>query len=117
MMNYLLISFRYGSGDFGINKMFFLNRRFDHAMVAVLNCLKQLTDFAEDRDKSLRLPYRISKDKIGDLSIRIQFNQDELWTKALKYMLTNMKWILVFASRANISADSTNSSDSTLLSQ
>ncbi|KAK4521818.1 uncharacterized protein ATC70_004355 [Mucor velutinosus] len=107
----------YGSGDFGINKMFFLNRRFDHAMVAVLNCLKQLTDYAEDRDKSLRLPYRINKDKIGDLSIRIQFNQDELWTKALKYMLTNMKWILVFASRANTSADSANSSDSTLLAQ
>ncbi|KAI8643482.1 autophagy protein Apg6-domain-containing protein [Parasitella parasitica] len=105
----------YGSGDFGINKMFFLNRRFDHAMVAVLNCLKQLTDYAEDRDKSLRLPYRIYKDKIGDLSIRIQFNQDESWTKALKYMLINMKWILVFASRANSSSDSAETSDSTLL--
>ncbi|KAI8067644.1 autophagy protein Apg6-domain-containing protein [Gilbertella persicaria] len=91
----------YGSGDFGINKMLFLNRRFDHAMVAVLNCLKQLTDFAEERDKTLRLPYRINKDRIGELSIRIQFNQLEQWTKALKYMLTNMKWILVFASRAN----------------
>ncbi|KAI9478225.1 MAG: autophagy protein Apg6-domain-containing protein [Benjaminiella poitrasii] len=91
----------YGSGDFGINKMFFLNRRFDHAMVAVLNCLKQLTDYAESRDKTIRLPYRINKDKIGDLSIRIQFNQDDLWTKALRYMLINMKWILAFASRAN----------------
>lgn len=110
-----MLSFRYGSGDFGINKMFFLNRRFDHAMVAVLNCLKQLTDYAEERDKSLRLPYRINKDKIGELSIRVQFNQDELWTKALKYMLTNMKWILVFASRANISSDSiiSNASSST----
>ncbi|CEP18604.1 hypothetical protein [Parasitella parasitica] len=105
----------YGSGDFGINKMFFLNRRFDHAMVAVLNCLKQLTDYAEDRDKSLRLPYRINKDKIGDLSIRIQFNQDESWTKALKYMLINMKWILVFASRANSASDLTETSDSTML--
>ncbi|KAI7905922.1 autophagy protein Apg6-domain-containing protein [Cokeromyces recurvatus] len=91
----------YGSGDFGINKMFFLNRRFDHAMVAVLNCLKQLTDYAEARDKTIRLPYRINKDKIGDLSIRIQFNQDDLWTKALRYMLINMKWILAFSSRAN----------------
>jgi beclin 1 len=98
--------------------MFFLNRRFDHAMVAVLNCLKQLTDYAEEKDNTLRLPYRITKDKIGELSIRIQFNQDETWTKALKYMLTNMKWILVFASRANISNESTasnNSNDSTTL--
>jgi beclin 1 len=104
---------RYGSGDFGLNKMFFLNRRFDHAMVAVLNCLKQLTDYAEERDKSLRLPYRINKDKIGELSIRVQFNTDEQWTKALKYMLTNMKWILVFASRANISSESTLSDTTT----
>ncbi|GAA5810312.1 hypothetical protein MFLAVUS_003733 [Mucor flavus] len=104
----------YGSGDFGINKIFFLNRKFDHAMVAVLNCLNQLTDYAEERDKSLRLPYRINKDKIGELSIRIQFNQDELWTKALKYMLTNMKWILVFASRANISSESTLSDTTTV---
>jgi beclin 1 len=84
----------------------FLNRRFDHAMVSVLNCLKQLTDYAEEKDKSLRLPYRISKDKIGDLSIRLQFNQDELWTKALRYMLINMKWILVFASRVSVSRES-----------
>lgn len=83
-------------------------------MVAVLNCLNQLTDYAEERDKSLRLPYRINRDKIGELSIRIQFNQDELWTKALKYMLTNMKWILVFASRANISSESTLSDTTTV---
>lgn len=82
-----------------------LNRRFDNAMVAILHCLKQLIDFAEDRDKSLRFPYRINKDKIGELSIRLQFNQDELWTKALKYMLTDMKWILVFASRANVAVE------------
>ncbi|KAL1927952.1 hypothetical protein VTP01DRAFT_3357 [Rhizomucor pusillus] len=94
----------YGSGDFGINRML-LNRRFDNAMVAILHCLKQLIDFAEDRDKSLRFPYRINKDKIGELSIRLQFNQDELWTKALKYMLTDMKWILVFASRANVAVE------------
>ncbi|KAI9252269.1 autophagy protein Apg6-domain-containing protein [Phascolomyces articulosus] len=94
----------YGTNEFGLNRMF-LNRRLDHAMVAILNCLKQLTDFAEERDRSLRFPYRIHKDKIGDLSIRVQFNQDELWTKALKYMLTNMKWILVFASRANVAVE------------
>lgn len=74
-------------------------------MVAVLNCLKQLTDYAEEKDRSLRFPYRIHRDKIGDLSIRLQFNQSELWTKALKYMLTNMKWVLVFASRANVNAE------------
>ena len=37
---------------------------------------------------------RINKDRIGDASIRIQFNQDENWTKALKYVLINLKWLL-----------------------
>ncbi|KAG1472965.1 hypothetical protein G6F56_001226 [Rhizopus delemar] len=95
----------YSTDDFTFNRMF-LNRRFDHAMEAVLICLKQLGDFAEEKDKSLKLPYRINKDKIGDLSVRLQFNQDESWTKALRYMLTNMKWILLFASRANTANES-----------
>ncbi|KAI8333322.1 autophagy protein Apg6-domain-containing protein [Chlamydoabsidia padenii] len=95
----------YGSSDYALNRLF-LNRRFDHAMVAMLNCLKQLSDYAEQKDRSIRLPYRINKDKIGELSIRLQFNQDELWTKALRYMLTNMKWILIFASRASVVVDS-----------
>ncbi|KAI8098620.1 autophagy protein Apg6-domain-containing protein [Halteromyces radiatus] len=95
----------YGSSDYGLNRMLFVNRRFDLAMVAMLNCLKQLSDYAEQKDRSIRLPYRINKEKIGELSIRLQFNQDELWTRALKYMLTNMKWILIFASRTSVVGD------------
>ncbi|SAL96178.1 hypothetical protein [Absidia glauca] len=94
----------YGSSDYALNRLF-LNRRFDHAMVAMFSCLKQLSDYAEQKDRSIRLPYRINKDKIGELSIRLQLNQDELWTKALRYMLTNMKWILIFASRASTVVD------------
>ncbi|CAG8513138.1 6371_t:CDS:2 [Scutellospora calospora] len=87
----------YGSGDIAIGRLF-LNRRFDHAMVAFLNCLQQLGDYAERQEHNFKLPYRISKDKIGDASIRLQFNQFETWTKALKYTLTNTKWILAYAS-------------------
>ncbi|KAL1921434.1 uncharacterized protein VTP21DRAFT_11150 [Calcarisporiella thermophila] len=87
----------YGSGDLHIGRLF-LNRRFDLAMVAFLNCLQQLGDYAEQQDPNLKLPYRINKDKIGDVSIRLQFNHDEIWTKALKYTLTNAKWILAFVS-------------------
>jgi Apg6 BARA domain len=41
---------------------------------------------------------RINKDKIGDAVIRYAFNDDAQWTKALKYVLTNGKWILSYAS-------------------
>ncbi|CAO3568433.1 unnamed protein product [Mortierella alpina] len=89
----------YGSGEFAIGRVF-LNRRFDNAMVAFLNCLQQLGDYAEQQGPRLALPYKISKDRIGDASIRLQFNQGETWTRALKYTLTNTKWILAYASRS-----------------
>lgn len=31
-------------------------------------------------------------------SFRIQFNSEEQWTKALKYLLTNLKWGLAYIS-------------------
>ncbi|KAJ3202899.1 autophagy protein 6, partial [Clydaea vesicula] len=37
----------------------------------------------------------INNDKIGDKSIK--FTSDESWTKALKYTLIDLKWILTFA--------------------
>ena len=38
--------------------------------------------------------YPIKGDKIGGISIRYQFNDDELWTRAAKFMLTNCKWLI-----------------------
>lgn len=69
-------------------------------MAGFLDCLLQFKDHVESKDPHFKLPYRIDKDKIGDshgdASIRIQFNQEETWTKALKYMLTNLKWCLAW---------------------
>ncbi|RIB05366.1 autophagy protein Apg6-domain-containing protein, partial [Gigaspora rosea] len=85
-------------------ELLFLNRRFDHAMVAFLNCLQQLGDYAERQENNFKLPYRLCADdkfiyvdKIGDASIRLQFGQFKTWTKALKYTLTDTKWILAYA--------------------
>ncbi|KAI8814296.1 autophagy protein Apg6 [Cladochytrium replicatum] len=81
----------YGSG------IPFWNRRFDGALVAFLNCLQQLGDYAELKDVKFRLPYRILKDKIGDTSIRVQVSNEEGWTRALKFTLINLKWLLAFS--------------------
>lgn len=32
------------------------------------------------------------------ISFRIQFNSEEQWTKALKFLLTNLKWGLAWVS-------------------
>lgn len=86
-------------------------------MVAFLQCLNEIIHFIESKDKNFKVPYKyfkicnnffifffsIEKDKIGEMSIKIQFNNEEIWTKALKYMLTNMKYILVWLAKQNIS--------------
>eukprot|EP00128_Syssomonas_multiformis_P012189 Colp12_sorted_trinity150504_noHs@22234 len=70
--------------------------QFDQAMVAFLDCLNQFKMHVETKDSLFRLPYKINKDKIGDVSIRTNFNSQEQWTKALKFMLTDLKWCLAW---------------------
>lgn len=83
---------------------YMLDNRFDHAMVAFLDCLQQFKEKVEDGDASFHLPYRMDKGKIEDkstgksYSIKVQFNSEEQWTKALKFMLTNLKWALAWVS-------------------
>ncbi len=103
----------YGSGDLSLGRLF-KGRKFDLGMVAFLDCLRQLGDYAESQDSNLQLPYRyegsvhvfltdlcrINKDKIGEACIRMAFNQDDAWTRALKFCLTNCKWLLAVASNA-----------------
>jgi beclin 1 len=83
----------FSSGDLTISRMF-MHRTFDTAMVAFLECLRQLAEFVEQRDSSVKLPYRIAKDKIGDSCIRLVFNQDEAWTRACRYTLACLKVLL-----------------------
>ncbi|KAF3938554.1 Beclin-1 [Dactylella cylindrospora] len=80
----------------------FAHRKFDGAMVAFLDCIKQLGEFVQKSDPNAVLPYPIVKDKIGDVSIRLTFNQDEPWTKACKYTLTCAKFLLACASNQTI---------------
>lgn len=81
-----------------------LDHRFDHAMVAFLDCLQQFKEKVEDGDSSFHLPYRMDKGKIEDkssgksYSVKIHLNSQEQWTKALKFMLTNLKWALAWVS-------------------
>merc|ERR1719188_292739 len=79
-------------------KSFFVHRHFDQAMTAFLACLKEVTKFLQ-RDPSMRLPFKIEGDKVGGFSARVLFNPPERWTKALKYMLADLKWLIAFEAR------------------
>uniref|UniRef100_A0A0A9FJQ1 Atg6 n=1 Tax=Arundo donax TaxID=35708 RepID=A0A0A9FJQ1_ARUDO len=71
-------------------------------MTWFLTCLQEFAEFAISLDKennnppekSLKLPYRIDGDKVGNYRAVQDCNTKENSTKALKYMLCNLKWIL-----------------------
>jgi hypothetical protein len=76
---------------------------FDKGMVSFLQCVKEFGDYAEARDPNFRLPYHVEGDKIGPIEQtrmdrfcsvkRGIIHDDEEWTHALKYMLTNLKFL------------------------
>jgi beclin len=74
------------------------NSRFDKAITGLLGCLKELIMIVEKEDSSFVFPYDIKDDLIGGITIRYTTNE-ALWTKSMKYFLTNLKWILVWTSK------------------
>lgn len=103
----------YGSGDLHFGRLLH-NRRFDIAMVAFLDCLKHLMDHIKAQDASVDFPhqfvhpfhetradteqlYRVIKDRIGDVSVKLQFNQEEAWTRSLRHVLLALKICLKWA--------------------
>ena len=101
----------YGSGDLHIGRLLH-NRRFDFAMVAFLDCLKHLIDHVKSIDPHVDFPHqcvasstaagfllknpllRIVKDRIGEAPIKLQFSQEESWTRALRHVLLALKILL-----------------------
>ncbi|KAG2388874.1 hypothetical protein C9374_000313 [Naegleria lovaniensis] len=78
----------------GSNGGLFWQSKFDKAMVAFLYCLKEIGTFAEKQDTYFELPYKITDDKIGGKSIKL--GNDENWTRACKYVLTDLKYLISF---------------------
>lgn len=90
----------YGSGDLHLGRLLH-NRRFDFAMVAFLDCLKQLIDHVKSQDPTVEFPHQISKDKIGEVSVKLQFSQEEAWTRALRHVLLALKILLKWATNGS----------------
>ena len=96
-----------GSLPFGLGAFY---GGFDTAMVAFLDCLRQLGDHVQRQSVSaatgspgMKMPYDIvtGKDtgKIGGVKIQLGgVGREEHWTKACKYVLTCCKFLLAHAS-------------------
>lgn len=85
----------YGSSDLSLSRIFWY-RRFDNGLVAFLQCIADLEAHCQTVDPSFKLPYPIKGDKVGELSIKTRLGNDESWTRALKFLATDLKWLIYF---------------------
>lgn len=76
----------------------FAESHFNLGLGAWITCLRQLIVYVEAADPTIRLPYKIAKHSIKGYSILYLKNKQAEWTKALKYALTNLKWLLAWVS-------------------
>ena len=74
---------------------FFAKRNFHTACLYLLESIHELGEFVKERDGSIVLPYEIEADKINQVSVYF-WAPDNDWTRAMKYMLTNLKHLLVY---------------------
>ena len=79
---------------------FFGKRNFNMALQGILRCLFDAGEAVAKRDKTMEYPYPITEISRGELVIGglpiIYGNDNERWTRALKYFLTDLKWLVAF---------------------
>jgi len=78
-----------------VNK--FWSHKYDRAMICYLACLREfgLAAHAEDvsagKPQPFQFPFAFDGDKVNNYTIKLTLNSDVKWTKALKFMLANLK--------------------------
>eukprot|EP00736_Rhodelphis_marinus_P007399 Rmarinus@m.11318 len=77
------------------------NSSLNKALVGLLSCLDDILQFAQKEDPNFKIPYIIKDDTIGGVTIRSQ-TREEKWTKALKYLLTNVKYVIYWVAQRQI---------------
>jgi beclin 1 len=76
--------------------------RFNEALDVFLDCVGLLAAELASLDPDFRLPYPMAGNGlIGDLSICQRPSDPASWTRACKYLLTNLKWLAAYASRTD----------------
>lgn len=76
---------------------FFPKRNFNLALSGFMSCVLELGDYVANYDPTMSMPYKIDliESKIGEISF-VYGVDDEVWTRALKFTLSNVKWIIAW---------------------
>jgi beclin 1 len=82
---------------------FFGKRNFNIALAALLQCVKEAAEAVEKLDRTIVIPHKIEKTPkaewiIGGLSI-LYGTDGEQWTRSMKYMLTDIKWLVAYSTK------------------
>ncbi|KAG1670187.1 hypothetical protein FOA52_014963 [Chlamydomonas sp. UWO 241] len=78
-----------------VNKLW--SHKYDRAMICYLACLREFglaahaEDVAAGKPEPFRFPFPLDGDKVNNYTIKLTLNSDSKWTKALKFMLANLK--------------------------
>ncbi|VDN03706.1 unnamed protein product [Thelazia callipaeda] len=90
----------FGSGGFKP----FGQKKFDEGICAFMDCFCQLQKYVERTE--FRFPHRMYREHIEDnkmeYSVKMQFNAEERWTKAMKCLLINFRWAISYVVHAKI---------------
>ena len=78
----------------------FPKRNFNLALTGFLQCVEDIGDHIRQADPTLSLPFAINvyDAKVNDMSILLG-TDDESWTRALKFLLANIKWIIAWKTK------------------
>ena len=83
------------SGTFSL----FPKRNFNNGLTALVTCMIEIGEFITEHDPTLALPHHMSivDSKIADFSYTYgNVDGDEVWTRAMKYLLANVKWMITW---------------------
>ena len=69
--------------------------------------VQEFAEFARSKDQSkglrtvFELPYAIDGDKVGNCTVKLLANKEDAWSKALKFMVTDLKFALKWVVRVH----------------
>lgn len=74
---------------------------FNQAIIGFMCCIQELGEHTSETDPTLSMPYKISlpDSKIGEACFTYGSTDDEGWTRAMKFMLSNIKWLVAWATK------------------
>ena len=85
------------------NFQFFGKRNFNAALTGLLQCVKDAAEAVEKIDRTIAIPHAIEKTSKGEMivgGLPIAYGADgEQWTRSMKYMLTDIKWLVAYTTK------------------